>query len=155
MDNGQSHHSHQRIIQHIIGKRYVPSRLNHRGRLRIYPMIVLRHINPKWNMNHGEVKLIRIVSRSGRHLFTMIREIHNSISMQVIGGLIHDRFHHIIIKQNWIIIFIIHNLCRFTFFRCINRPMIELSGIAVPITDMAPHQMNDDQLPPVCRIHFF
>ena len=92
------------------------------------------------------------MARSFRHLFPMIGEVHDAVSVEIVRGRIHDASHDIVIEKHGIVVFIIHDFRSASDLALIFRPVVELGRIPVPIADVAAHQMDDDELAAVIRV---
>ena len=154
MSSGEAHDAHEGIIEHIVGERHISSFQHGLHFHRMGSPVGIGCVNPERNMDHGVVELVRIVSRSFRHLFPVVREIEHTVSVEPIGGLVHNIFHHVIIEKDRIIILIIHDFRSTSCISGIPGPMVEFRRIPIPVAYMAAHEVHHNQLAAVIGIHF-
>ena len=85
-------------------------------------------------------------------LFPMVGEVEDAVRFHVVHGFVHDAFDNVVIEENGVVILIIHDVSRRSFLSHALRPVIELGRVAVPVADVAAHEVDDDELAAVLRI---
>ena len=106
-------------------------------------------------MHHREIKHIRIVSRTLADLIPVIREIQNPVRIEPIHRDLRQAAQHFIIIIDRIVVLVRHDFFLRPLPVAIDGIAIIFLRIAIPIADMATHQMHDNELPTILRIHFF
>ena len=82
----------------------------------------------------------------------MVGEVEDAVRFHVVHGFIHNAFDDVVVKEDGVVILIIHDISRRACLSHALRPVIELGRVAVPVADMAAHQVDDNELAAVLRI---
>ena len=148
----KSHESHEGIVEHVIGEWHISSFPHGLHGARVAPLVVIRGVDPEGNVYHRVVELVCIMPRTLSDLLAMVGEVEDAVRFHVVHGFVHDAFDDVVVKEDGVVILIIHDVSRRACLSHALRPVIELGRIAVPVTDMAAHEVDNDELAAVLRI---